>query len=181
MNALRERIRTFIDRLEPRERLLVSLAAGVALLVLVYAVLVMPIAHAYHAAAERVAKQESALAQGDLLAKKYEMIKGDLAAAEKEVAAGTRGNLLTILESLAHSSKIKVDSMQPQAGASNELYRETKVQIEIKGVTLAQLVQYLFAIESTPQRISVKSLRLNRQKDPSLLDVSFSVSSFEPV
>jgi len=51
MNALRERIRTFIDRLEPRERLLVSLAAGVALLVLVYAALVMPIAHAYHAAA----------------------------------------------------------------------------------------------------------------------------------
>ena len=48
-------------------------------------------------------------------------------------------------------------------------------------VSLPEIVQYLNAIESTRQMLSVKSLRMRTRSDaPELLDVNFMVSSFEP-
>ena len=49
-------------------------------------------------------------------------------------------------------------------------------------MTLAQTVNYLHRIESAQQMFSVKSLRIRtRQDKPELLDVRFTVSSFEPL
>jgi hypothetical protein len=43
-------------------------------------------------------------------------------------------------------------------------------------------VTYLHQIETAPQVLSVKSLRIRtRQDKPELLDVTFTVSSFEPL
>jgi hypothetical protein len=43
-------------------------------------------------------------------------------------------------------------------------------------------VTYLHQIEDTPQVLSVKSLRIRSRPDRSgLLDVNFTVSSFEPL
>ena len=65
---------------------------------------------------------------------------------------------------------------------SDSAYRETKVEVKLEGVSLAQLANYLNKIESTPQLLSVKSLRIRTRADkPDLLDVTFTVSSFEPV
>jgi hypothetical protein len=49
-------------------------------------------------------------------------------------------------------------------------------------VTLAQVVKYLHEIENAPQLLSIKSLRLRTRRDqPEMLDVTFTVSSFEPL
>jgi len=43
-------------------------------------------------------------------------------------------------------------------------------------------VSYLHEIERTPQPLSVKALRIRtRQEKPEFLDVTFTVSSFEPL
>jgi hypothetical protein len=70
--------------------------------------------------------------------------------------------------------------MEPQSAQSNEAYRETKVEVTLKAVSLAQLANYLHRIESAAQLLSIKSLRMRTRPDkPELLDVSFTVSSFE--
>ncbi len=72
--------------------------------------------------------------------------------------------------------------MEPQATPSNDLYRETKVAVELRQVTLQQTVSYLHQIESSEQVLSVKSLRMRARKDkPGFLDVTFTVSTFEPI
>jgi len=49
-------------------------------------------------------------------------------------------------------------------------------------VDLASTVSYLHQIEAAPQVLSVKSLRIRTRPDQSnLLDVTFTVSSFEPL
>jgi type II secretory pathway component PulM len=71
--------------------------------------------------------------------------------------------------------------MEPRTTPASDAYRETKVQVGLKGVTLAQLVNYLHRIDSAEQVLSIKSLRIRTRKDkPELLDVTFTVSSFEP-
>ena len=72
--------------------------------------------------------------------------------------------------------------MEPQASPANDRYRETKVAVGLQGVTLPQTVNYLHQIESADQLLSVKSLRIRtRPEKPELLDVTFTVSSFEPL
>ena len=105
-----------------------------------------------------------------------------LAAVEQRIRSESRGNLRTTLESLASAASVKVESMEPQATPENDRYRETKVEVGLAGVTLPQTVNYLHEIESAPQVLSVKSLRIRTRPDkPELLDVTFTVSSFEPL
>ena len=45
-----------------------------------------------------------------------------------------------------------------------------------------QQLRYLHEIESTPEALSVKALRMRSRADkPEFLDVTFTVSSFEPL
>ena len=72
--------------------------------------------------------------------------------------------------------------MEPQASPANDRYRETKVEVGLKQVSLPQTVRYLHEIEETRQVLSVKALRIRTRVDqPELLDVTFTVSSFEPL
>jgi hypothetical protein len=65
---------------------------------------------------------------------------------------------------------------------ANEQYNETKMEVTLKQVDLPRTVRYLHEIESTPDLLSVKSLRVRIRPDKSeLLDVTFTVSSFEPL
>jgi len=71
--------------------------------------------------------------------------------------------------------------MEPRTSPASDAYSETKVQVVLKSVTLAQLVNYLHRIETDAQVLSVKSLRVRTRQDrPERLDVTFTVSTFEP-
>lgn len=169
------------NQLAARERILVSAAGGAFLVVLFWFGLVSPAIARVEAARLRVETAEQELAAALRLRRELGEIEGRLAHVEARVQRGPRGNLFTTLESLASQSAVQVDSVEPQAAPTHDRYRESKVQIALKGVTLAQAVNFLHRIESAPQLLSVKSLRIrtNASKND-LLNVTFTVSSFEP-
>jgi type II secretory pathway component PulM len=179
---LRKQLRTFIRDLQPRERLIVGIAVSLSCFVLAYAVIFIPMTHLMTWSQERAERDEQALQTADRLLKKYDMVYADLGAVEEAIQSSERGNLLTTLENLSKSSAISVNSMKPQAGAKNDAYTETRVKVDLKAITLAQLIQYLHEIESAPQHITIKTLSIRTlSKNPGKLDASFSVSSFDPV
>jgi type II secretory pathway component PulM len=181
-SKLRKQLRTFIRGLQPRERLIVGIAASLSCFVLAYTVVFIPMKHSMAWSQERAERGEQALQSADRLLKKYDMVYADLGAVEEAIQGSARGNLLTTLENLSKSSAISVHSMKPQAGAKDGAYTETRVKVDLKSITLSQLIQYLHEIESAPQHISIKSLSIRTlSKSPGKLDASFSVSSFEPV
>ena len=74
----------------------------------------------------------------------------------------------------------QLESIKPKQPSGNARYPETRVEVSLKGATLKQMVQYLYAIESAPVLLIIRSLRVKaREDDSGLIDVSFSVSSFE--
>jgi type II secretory pathway component PulM len=168
--------------LAPRERLLVGAAGGLVLLALAYALIVNPILGAIERSGQRRATADQELALVNRLADEYRDVKQRLSAVEDRIRSSPAGNLRTTLETLASEAKIPVESMEPQASPANEAYRETKVEVGLKSVDLGAMVSYLHQIESSPQVLSVKSLRIRMRPDQSnLLDVTFTVSSFEPL
>jgi general secretion pathway protein M len=186
VSGLRERLLVWFGGLAPRERVLLGIVAAMLAIFVVWLGLVMPLVDAVGGAAARVETAERNLevarrVQGELAA-----LQANLAALERRIREGPKGNLFTTLEQLAAQSAVKVESMEPQAAPASDAYRETKVQVALKQVTLAQVVNFLHKIESAQQPLSVKSLRVRTRSGQGagakldLLDVTFTVSSFEP-
>lgn len=186
MNGLRERLTVWLGGLAPRERLLLGGAGGLLLVTLVWLGGVMPLLGAIRGAGARVETAERELEVAQRVQAELRGLQGRLASVEQRIREGPRGNLFTTLDQLATQSAVKVESMEPQAAAASDTYKETKVQVVLKQVTLAQLVNFLHKIEAAPQPLSIKSLRVRSrsekkaEKTEDLLDVTFSVSSFEP-
>ncbi len=182
MKKLWSQLRAAFDDLSERERTLV-LIVGALFVVLAFYFGVIQAALGLHSdAQQRFTRAEQQLKTMSRLRREFDDVNERLTSIEQRIQVSTRGNLRTTLESLARASKVKIESMQPQATPSNDLYRETKVEVELKRVTLQQTVSYLHQIESSDQVLSVKSLRMRTRKDKSnFLDVTFTVSTFEPI
>jgi type II secretory pathway component PulM len=176
------RIRAAVAGLERRERMLVLTAGGLLVIALLYALVVNPLLGLVSNTDVRRDAAEQELRVVTRLQRDYEEVQQRLSDVERRIQSSQRGNLRTTLESMARSAQVKVESMEPQASPANEAYRETKVAVGLKAVTLAQTVTYLHQIEDAPQVLSIKSLRIRNRPDRSgLLDVNFTVSSFEPL
>jgi hypothetical protein len=175
------RLRAFFANLSPRERMLVSLV-GVLAAGLVAVVAVLELLAVGDRIDSRRAAAEQQLEVMAQLRREFDDVSIRLRSVEERIQSAQRGNLRTTLESLAQRANVKVESMEPQASPTHERYRETKVEVGLREVTLAQAVSYLHEIERTPQPLSVKALRMRtRQEKPEFLDVTFTVSSFEPL
>ena len=184
MSDLRDRLAVFIAGLAPRERLLLGGAGAMLALAAAWLLLVAPVLGSIQRARLRVDTAERQLEVAGRLRGELSAVQSRLAVVEKRISAGPKGNLFTTLEELARQSAVKVESMEPQSSPAQDRYRETKVQVVLKQVTLAQAVNFLHKIESAPQLLSVKSLRVRthaeKKEKEDLLDVTFTVSSFEP-
>ena len=183
MSDLLGRLRAAWDNLSARERILLSAAGGT----LAVAVLVLGIASPLIATTEGArSRSESAGRQLDQmiqLRSEYDEVSARVAAVEQRIRdSGAGSNTLTFLESVARRANVTIDSMEERKASTNERYKETRVEVSLSSVTLRDTMDFLHQIESARQQFSVKSLRIKRRSDDSqLLNVSFSVSSFEAV
>lgn len=178
-----ERIGMTWTNFAPRERLLVSIVGAGASVFVAYFIVVSPFLAARNQAEGNVLSAESQLAAMIRLRREYDTAQARLSVLEERIRGNRdQRNVLTLLEALAKDADVSVQSMKDRRAGTNEAYREQRVEVSLKKVTLEQAVRYLHSIESTERPFSVKSLRMKTRADASnLLDVTFSVSSFEPI
>lgn len=182
MNPLLKQLRATFENLAPRERLLVSTVSALLVLTLGWLGIVQPAIDYGAGVGDRVAAAQQQLELLERLRHQFEEVNGRLSVVEQGIAGGARGNLRTELETLATRASVKIESMEPQSSPAHDHYRETKVEVGLREVSLPQTVRYLHEIEASQQVLSVKTLRIRtRTDDPELLDVTFTVSSFEPI
>jgi len=182
VRELWRRVLAAYEGLSRNERVLVSVAGGLLGLTLLWFGLAVPLLNAAQSAAEEADAGEQQVKLVRTLRARYDEVSGRLSAVEARIQGGNTGEIFTTLEQMASQSAVKIDSMEPRTAPASAEYRETKVQVALKGVTLAQLVGLLSRIDTGPQMLSIKSLRIRTRADkPDLLDVTFTVSSFERV
>jgi type II secretory pathway component PulM len=182
VNEWLNRGRAWFEGLERREKLLVAAAGGALALVLVFVAVVQPLLAARTGAAERAAAAQQEYETVQQVKVRFDEVSGRLAAVEQKISSGPQGNLLATLQDLAQRSAVKLDSIEPRTSPAVPPYRETKLQVTLANASLPQVVRFLYEIENAPQVMSVKSLRLRMRPDqPGMLEVTFTVSSFERV
>ncbi len=166
--------------LSGRERALVGTAGAVALVGLLYLGVVAPAMDWASRSTRNAAAAEDQLQAVRALRAQFDRVNAPLTRVRERIRGGPKGEIFTTLDGLARESAVKVASMEPRTAQASEEYNETKVQVVLKNVTLTQTVNYLHRIESAAQLLSIKSLRIRTRSDkPDLLDVTFTVSSFE--
>jgi len=178
-----ERLRVLIRQRSARERWLIALALCVVGWLVVRGSWVLPLQTRSRQLTLEIETRQTQMMTAARLANDVRRLQAELARVEPLITQGAQTDLLTLLESLAGEAGLsgdQVDSVTPKPPSSNDRYPETRVEVRLKGATLKQLVQLLHRIETARLYLIVRSLRITtRGKDKQVLDVSFSVSSFE--
>ena len=182
MNRLLSSLREAWSNFSSRERILVAGAGSLLLFFLLYFALALPLVRATQTSQVRATAAEQEFQVTLRLQKQFSRIHQRLQQVEDRIRDHPGGNIVTTLETLARQSSISVNSMTPRVSAPSERYQETKVEVSLKGIQLKQMVDYLDRIERSKEFLSVKTLRvLTRTDKPGLLDITFTVSAFEPI
>ncbi|MFQ5698637.1 MAG: GspMb/PilO family protein [Myxococcota bacterium] len=166
-----------------RERVLLGTALAVVAWTTVQLAIAAPLRSKLAAARLEVERLDAQQIQALRDAGDSIRLERQLQRVEARIAASAKANLFTLLESLADRAGVKdhLDSIKPREPAGNRAFPETRVEVTLKGATLEQVIHLLYSIETAPLHLIVRSLALRTQpgKDATLLDVRFSVSSFE--
>jgi len=185
VNALLAPLRAYLAGRSPRERwLLVAAGCGIALL-FVYVAIVSPLNARANASAARTSELEGQVTRALQLASEMRPLQGELADVEGRIQPGAKTNLIAALSTLAAEAKIsqeQLESIEPKQPSSNAQYPETRAEVRLKGASLEQTVDFLYRIETSQSHLIVRSLKIRARGDAAgspILDVSFSVSSFE--
>jgi len=176
------RIRGYIQQRSPRERWLIAGVLMVAGTLLLQAAVISPLRDGLTNAERDSTELATDLLRAQRMARDIVLLRADLERVEARIKPGESTNLFTLLEALAGEAQMgeRLESIKPKQPSNHPTYRETRVEVSLKGTTLEQTVQFLYKIESAPVLLIIRSLRMkSRRDDATLLDVSFSVSSFE--
>jgi type II secretory pathway component PulM len=179
-----EPVEKYLDARSPRERWLLVASAAVAVIFAIQSLVLAPLAARRDAATVRREQLDGDLLQARRLAAEIRRLQGAVAAVEAQVAAGSRGDLGALLEQLASAATIRKDqleSVKPTPVSGNSKYPETRVQVTLRGASLAQTVRFLHAVETSDARLILRSLQVRKGRsagDTGTLDVTLSVSTF---
>jgi hypothetical protein len=182
VTALWPQVLAFLRGRSQREQWLLIVAAVVIAVMIVNAALVQPLRADIQRRDGEIELLQTQLLRATRMAADVRRLQGELAAVEERIEPGAKTNLFTLLESLAGQSAVKdqLESIKPKQASGNDRYPETRVEVQLKGATLAQTVSYLYRIETAPMPLIIRSIRIKaRGGEEKVLDVSFSVSSFE--
>jgi type II secretory pathway component PulM len=155
------------QKLEPRERILVPVAAGLVGMFLVYNLIYTPIVDLSSGLHDKIVQRQQDLAEVRRLAATYAQLKANLASAERHtVPLGKDFSLFSVVEASMSKSvgREKIGAITP--GADHKLadgFTEYSVVLKLDNVNLAQLVDALYGINSLPMPIGVSNIRIQRR------------------
>jgi Tfp pilus assembly protein PilO len=180
---LLDRIRAFISQRTLRERWLVILVVCVFGFLIVHGLWVRPLQKQAAELDQEIESLEEQIGFSSRLVRNVRQLQAELAQVERLITSAEKSDLLSLLESLATQAGLtqeQIDSVTPKPASPNPRYPEVRVEVRLKGATLGQTVDFLYRIQTASQHLIVRSLRITtRGKEQQVLDVSFSVSSFE--
>lgn len=176
-------IQSYINKLNTREKIIVSSGIILTFIILIYAFVLTPLMERYTDLERIIRKKESQYQEMVQLREEYLTLKKELQELEK-VASRRKENFspLTFMESVSSRATIKnrVVSMKPIVIPIGENYRESSVEVKIERIVLEQILKYLRLIEDSQYPLRIKTLHLkSRYDDPGFMDATVTVSFYE--
>lgn len=172
----------FWQTLQSRERLYIGGAGAAIVLFLIFKLAIDPLFKHSSELDRQIVTARRQLAELRIMQQEYQRQKSVVDSINSQLKRQQNFAIESRLEELARQTGIqpnKILSMRQALSAPSEMYKEESIEVKMDGVTLEQLVRYLYQIENSPQLLKVKKLDIrphlnNRQ----LLTTTFRVSAF---
>ncbi|MBF6567329.1 MAG: type II secretion system protein M [Candidatus Binataceae bacterium] len=174
--------RAYYTRLEPREKMLVRIAAGAMALFIAYNFIYLPVVDLRGAISDNVTRRQRELIEVRGLTRTYLRLKDELATTHKRtVPAGRDFSLFTVVETALTGSvgHDKLGSITPgiDRKVSDNLV-EYRVDLQLNDLSLPQLIDALYRLQNLTIPITVSSLHVKRRfQNPHSYDVELTCSA----
>jgi len=173
-----EAARTFYEKREPREKLLLGVAGGLVAVLLLYNLIYSPIVGLQESLATRVASRHSDLIDLHGLMRTYGRLQQELAQAQtRTVPDKANFSLFSIIEQTLTQSvgRERIGSITPTDREVSGGFREYQIDIKLNSITLPQVVDTLFGVQSLGIPVTVSNLQLHQHSnDTRSYDVDMS-------
>ena len=167
-------------RLTHREKVLAVSSAVLVGVWAVFAVAVKPAITRMKTLGRIIPEKQSELAKVRAKSQEYISLRSSLDALRLKVASQEQGfELLPFLEALiVQCGLAEKAGMKPHTVPLAADYRETIVEIKLEKLALAQLVNFLWKVESSPALIKARTLHIKKNPtNPDLLDSTIEIHS----
>lgn len=166
-----------------REKVFVISAGCVILLLVVFEFMINPFFEEKKRLARSVIAKEIELKEIVMKSAEYKALMENDQKLKQRMTGRDQGiTLFSYLEGEADRAKIKghIEYMKPSASQGSGAYKESMVEMRLKGITLKQLVGYIYRIESPKDLISIKRISIKEdKKESSYLDVILQVMTVQ--
>lgn len=178
-----ERVRSRLEGLEPRERMMLATAAAITLALVAWLGVWDPLTARLERLDRRIAAARRDRTEIARLLAKHARLSRELAELERRAGSEGGTSLFAQLELMTVPlvGRERIQAMNPSTHPVGERFQEESVDLRLSGVTMADLVRLLYDVEDGRPPMSVSRLGFKRQyKDPALLDVTLVVSRLRP-
>lgn len=172
-----------LKRLSLRERVMVIVGGLFLFIVLIYTTALEPMLDRMQRLDRLIAGKQSAIQELAAIRAEYVGVHAQATQIDRTInAVSDTFSLLAFLEEVATEVHIKsqIVAMRPQSALPTSDYRENSVEVKIEKVALSSVVALLKAMHEASAVLRFKRFHLRpRFDDPTYLDVSFLVSTYE--
>lgn len=174
-------IKDFWSKLDKKQRYMVAAAIVVVALALVLELIIFPIGEAMAKVKRYVATNEVKLAEMMQLDAEFARHRNMLASVNQVISArGTNFSLFSYLEKKAAEARVKgnIKQMSASRGTQTASFEEALVDLRLEKITIKQLTEFLYLVESPDELVKIKKITVNKMKDsPEYLSAQMQVSS----
>ncbi|HOE78804.1 MAG TPA: type II secretion system protein GspM [Smithellaceae bacterium] len=177
-------IKSYWNSLDRRQRYVAGLGIVFVVAVLIWAFVLSPLWEAKAKMKKSISSNSGKLA---------EMISMDEAFADQEaqisriktVLASRRDfTLFSYLEKKAVAARVKgsIRQMNSMQGTKSSSFEESLIDLKLDRLTIRQLVEFLYQVESPDEMIRIKRITIDKMKEnPEYISVQILVASYTPV
>ncbi len=178
LGDLLQRLVALVERLSPRERVLVGVGAAAGAIVLIWA-LAGALSEQRAALQAQIAASERDLAEMGRLRDRYLQLRAERDGVRRKLdRGGADFSLFAHLEGVTRDvlSRERVAAMNPSTRTVGEDLQEDDVEMRLSGVSLREVVALLYRVEKTDLPLLVSRLQMKKRFDqPFVYDATLVV------
>jgi general secretion pathway protein M len=168
-------------KLAQREKYLITGAACLVVLALVFHFVIFPFIESRQRMQRGIAAKTKTLRTISALSAEYKTFQEDALETKQRLASRQKNyTLFSYLEKAAGESAVKkhIKYMKPSASTARGPFKESLVEMKLERVTLQQLIGYLQEIESPTEIVSIRRISIQSNKgEPAYLDAVLQVAT----
>ena len=171
-------------RFSKREKSMVVAAAGFIVIFLVCQLMVFPVIDKKERLQRSLAASSRDLAKIQAVADEYNRLQQQSSFARKQLTARETGfTLFSFLEKMAGATRLKdrIAYMKPSDSApKNSPFKISTVEMKLEAITLEQLVDYLYKLETSEHALQVKRISIVKaERAKGLLSATMEIESYK--